>query len=324
MKMGFHLTFAPPPVYFMHLPKTGGTALGRWLRASYRRGYVDLRTEQMDRLTLAELEGFRCFHSWHLGRGLYDHIGRSDLPSVTMLRDPIERAASAVRHHQRIGLDHPERVSPAHLAQMRPWLMADLGACVLAGVADAPIQNAQTRVLGNRRTFAVLFRGVAQPDARTLLFASYPVLDYPWLDQQMQEDDADSFQRARVWLDQMAVVGLTERYAESVLLLADLLGIPVPTDLPRANANPQRTGAAMFYRDQLSPAVVARLEELNRYDLELYAYARELFEQQWARYQARPRRTYSIAAHLRHALRPVKAQLKRVSRRRPVRLEGQQ
>ncbi|NCC31514.1 MAG: hypothetical protein EOM24_05735 [Chloroflexia bacterium] len=66
----------------------------------------------------------------------------------------------------------------------------------------------------------------------------------------------------------------------------------------------------MRYRDQLAPDVVARLEELNGYDLELYAYATELFEQQWARYQAKPRRTYSIAPRVRLPLRRVEAGLK--------------
>lgn len=306
------IQFEPPLLYFMHLPKTGGTALGRWLRMGYgRNSYIDLRAEELDRLTMAKLKSFRCFHSWHLGRGLYDLIGHSNLLSLTMLRNPIERAASAVRHHQRTGLDHPGRITPAYLAQMQPWrLTSDIATCVQAGMADAPLENAQTRVLGNHRTYATLFQDVAQPNARTLLFAAYPVLDYPWLDQHMPKDDADSFQRAHAWLNEMPVVGLTERYAESLLLIADLLGIPVPTEQPRANVNPQRTDPAMRYRDQFAPDVVARLEELNRYDLELYAHATELFEQQWARYRAKPQRTYSIAPRLRIPLRRAKSRLK--------------
>ena len=312
------IRFESSPVYFMHLHKTGGTALGRWLRTGYGRGYVDLRAEQLDRLALADLPRFRCFHSWHLGRGLYELIGRSDLPCVTMLREPIERAVSAVRHHQRTGQDHPERISPAHLAQMQPWLMADIEECIRAGVADAPIQNAQTRVLGNRRDYAHLFWGAAQPNARTLLFAAYPVLNYPWLDQQTPEDDAGNLQRAQTWLAKMAVVGLTERYAESLLLIGDLLGIPVPAEPPRANINPQRSDPAMRYQDQLAPAVIARLEELNHYDLELYTHATELFEQQWARYRAKPQRTYSIAAHVRQQLYPVRERTKQMVKQTPL------
>lgn len=52
------------------------------------------------------------------------------------------------------------------------------------------------------------------------------------------------------------------------------------------------------------------LEELNRYDMELYAHATELFEQQWARYQGRPRHVYSIAPRLRIPLRQTASGLK--------------
>ncbi len=300
------IRFEPSPVYFMHLHKTGGTALGHWLRTGYNGcSYVNLRAERLDYLALAKLPRFRCFHSWHLGRGLYELIGRSDLPCITLLRDPIERAASALRHHQRTGLKLPERLTPAYLEQMQPWLTADMETCIRAGIMDEPLQNAQTRVLGNRRDYARLFRGAAQSDARTLLFSAYPMLNYPWLDMQMPDDDAGNFRRARAWLDEMAVVGLTERYAESLLLIGDLLGIPVPVEPPRANVNPQRIAPAMRYRDQLASDVVARLEELNHYDLELYAHAQDRFEQQWARYQARPQRTYSIAASVRYRLHHV-------------------
>ena len=68
----------------------------------------------------------------------------------------------------------------------------------------------------------------------------------------------------------------------------------------------------MRYRQQLKPATLARIEEMNRYDAELHAYATALFEQQWANYQARPRRTYSIAPRLRTLLRPAKSLAQRV------------
>jgi phage terminase small subunit len=115
----------------------------------------------------------------------------------------------------------------------------------------------------------------------------------------------------------MSIVGLTERYTESVILMAELLGLPAPDRLPNANVNPQRTTFAMRYRDQLDADIVTQLEELDRWDLELYAQATEIFAAQWARYQARPQRTYSIAAHVRPVLQPVKAIVKRVIRRRP-------
>jgi hypothetical protein len=60
---------------------------------------------------------------------------------------------------------------------------------------------------------------------------------------------------------------------------------------------------------------VAQLEELTAADQELYAFAVERFREQWSRYQARPRRAYSISAHVRQAtMRPVHAALQRLRR----------
>ncbi len=80
----------------------------------------------------------------------------------------------------------------------------------------------------------------------------------------------------------------------------------------KANVNPLRQGAAMRYRDRLEPDVLAGLEEINSYDLALYAYAADLFEEQWSRYRAQPKRTYSIASHLRALQRSAISKGKRI------------
>ena len=301
------LWFEPPPVYFMHVPKTGGSSLGRWLRAGYGSRYFDLDLPILPRFTVSKLKSFRCYHSWHHGHSMFDLIGRADLSAITMLRDPVERSVSVFYNRQRMMLNNPQQYTEAYRRDMNPMLRREIQDCLDHDIITQILNNGQTRLLGDRADYAVFLKQgtQAQPDRPLLLPYDIPRLIDP-------NDHAQLFTNARAWLDQMAVVGLTERYAESVLLIGDLLGIPVPVDLPRANVNPRRVDAAMRYQDQLAPDVVARLEELNRYDLELYAYARELFEQQWARYQARPRRAYSIAAHLRQALRPVKSLAKRL------------
>jgi hypothetical protein len=47
-------------------------------------------------------------------------------------------------------------------------------------------------------------------------------------------------ERARRQLEQMAVVGITENFTESVELLCDLLGVPLPRNLPADNVGRQR------------------------------------------------------------------------------------
>jgi hypothetical protein len=306
------LLFEPPPLYFMHVPKTGGVALRQWLRCAYRRGYFDLDLPQLTKLTDRSVQDFRCYHAWHHGRSMFDWLGRSDLVVFTLLRDPIERVVSAFKFRQRRLVEAPTYFKQEYLALMRPIQSSRIEECLDHELITHMLSNGQVRLLGIREDYATFLTDLRQNRQDDALLQPYAVSSLI---------DCDNlpllYTNARSWLDEMAVVGLTERYAESLLMIGDLLGIPVPTDQPRANVNPERTDATLRYQDQLAPDVVARLEELNRYDLDLYTHATELFEQQWARYQARPRRTYSIAAHLRPRLQPVKAVVKRIIRWQP-------
>lgn len=307
------LRFEPPPLYFMHLPKTGGVSLRRWLRTCYGRpGYVDLDVPQLGQFTISDLKQFRCYHSAHHGRSMFDLIGRADLPVITMLRDPVERTASEFYHRQRAVANSPERFTEEYLREARPNWRGEIQECIAREHVGRALYCVQMRCLGRRADYTVFLKHGAESQPGRPFRRPYNIPCQIDLN-----DHVQLFANARAWLDEMVVVGLTERYAESAQMIADLQGIPVPADRFHANVNPQRTSPAMRYRDTLAPAVVARLEELNRYDLELYAHAVELFEQQWARYQAKPRRTYSIAAHVRPLLCTVKASIRRFGGARP-------
>jgi hypothetical protein len=299
------LCIEPPPVYFMHVPKTGGVALGQWLRRAYGSSYFDLDLPQIVGLTGRNIQDFRCYHAWHHDRSLFAWLGRADLIVFTMVRDPIERAVSAFKFHQRRLVEHPERFTDGYRATMKFLSEQTLEECLSSERVTEMLSDSQVRVLGSRRDYPAFIAARRQHHQTDRLLRPYAV---PWLG--AHNTTSVLYTNASAWLDEMAVVGLTERYAESLLMIGDLLGIPVPADLPRANVNPQRTDPAMRYRDQLAPEVVAQLQEMNCYDQELYAHAQELFEQQWARYQTRPRRTYSIAPRLRTTLNRTKSGLK--------------
>ncbi|MCX6020025.1 MAG: hypothetical protein NTZ50_16265 [Chloroflexi bacterium] len=96
----------------------------------------------------------------------------------------------------------------------------------------------------------------------------------------------------------MPIVGLTERFYDSMHLIADMLGVPPPARRLTANINPQRHDFNLLYRSTLHPEALAKLEQINRYDFELYAIARDLFEAQWARFRTRRSRRYSISPRL--------------------------
>jgi hypothetical protein len=95
-----------------------------------------------------------------------------------------------------------------------------------------------------------------------------------------------------------------------------MLGLPLADRLPTERIGAKKNQVDISgYRASTALALIEQAESLTRYDHALYAG--ELFEQQWAHYQARPRRTYRIAAHICSRLQPVKVAGKRVIRWRP-------
>jgi hypothetical protein len=141
--------------------------------------------------------------------------------------------------------------------------------------------------------YAPLFRG--SPDVASGRSILRPYLLPPLMD---TSNKSAILENARRWLAEMTVVGITEKYAESVTLISDALGLPVPTRIRRLNANPNRADST--YRGRLPAKVVQQLEELTIHDRDLYTYAQDLFEQHWKRYKAMPKRIYSIAPRVRY------------------------
>lgn len=304
------IRFEPPPIYFMHVPKTAGSSLRKVLFAAYApQQRTELYAEQLHKINSTGLGHFRCISS-HLGPGLLPYLQQREFACITMLRDPVEQQISGIFYHQTRLKQHPEIFQPAYLAQMQPLLKADLRTWL-----DTPgpyaLGNPQTRFFGTVKALQPYFKDgeVGQRGQRLLQPMDLPTLS----------DNSDIEQVAacaRRQLESMAVVGITERFTQSVSLICDLLGVPVPRQLPQENIGIQKHSLQNAgYRATTPPELIERIEAANQADLALYAYACERFETQLARYQAQPRRTISLASRLRVPMQQARQAARQVKRK---------
>ncbi len=276
-----NLRFEPVPVYFMHIPKTAGTTVKTWMKRYYRASQrVDIVRPTSEKIRQAQRPSKSYVYSAHFGRPLFNLIGRSDLAVLTVLRDPIERAVSEFYHYQR------RQAQQLAAGELQPATQKLLDGPIDAYVADPAFSyifsNRQTRCLSGMNMSAAM--------------------DQFLKENSINQPSEASFSIAARWLQQIPIIGITEEYERTTELISTQLGIPLEGSRSRQLANRGRA-PGQTYRERLSPATLEMLETLNREDTELYQLGRELFREQYALLQSQRRRSYSIAAYGRLAVR---------------------
>jgi hypothetical protein len=226
-----------PCLIFLHIGRTGGTTLGRVLRANYpssarfwaddsdlaasMRRLADLGVEERQRLAVVH---------GHVAFGVHELLDRP-ARYLTLLRDPVERAIS----HYHYVCSRPYHRLHAEVSGRK----LDLTQYLESGLS-LETDNWQTRSLAGD-----LETPVAQCGQETLERAKRNVAE---------------------WFD---VVGLLERFDESLVLWRRRYGWRMPLHA-RRNAGRGRPDAS-----ELDEATLAALRGLNQLDLELYAWASE-------------------------------------------------
>jgi len=258
----------PPDIYFAHIPKTAGSSLASYIRSAYRQDECMPAHEWKDlsRMSRERIESYRCYHG-HFGVSFLSLLQR-DIATITFLRDPVERSLSHIKYG--------ERYHRRHMFRYFGWTMrmALAGTRVQDEWIKPPLKNVvsdlQTRSLGIDIDLNPLLGSRDRRDIE-FLFAE-AARDRPM---------ESVLERAKRRLEDMVVVGVAERFAESLQLVADLLGIPVPEQLPRENVSPGHIiNARHSDSGEYSIEYLREIEAMNRYDLELYAYANELLDKQ--------------------------------------------
>lgn len=234
---------------FLHIPKTAGSTFTAILDAQF---HVDKIWCAADRLTPESANAFKLFRG-HLDYDVYQQLGRKPI-YLSMLRDPLKRVISLYKFWQRAR----ERGGPDHAAFGS--LLKDATISGLKGFVSHT-DPAVSLTLSNRQA-----RQIA---------ANVGIRQYA--NSNADLSDADVLALAKQHVDEFALVGLTERFQESVLLLFYIFGW-----YPNIDYQSLRVAPRSFEADDLDPETVEIILERNQLDIELYHYAQERLNAQFA------------------------------------------
>lgn len=228
-----------PDLYFMHIPKTAGTALQQYLARHYRA--AEVCPHQVWPELLADggaLSGYRLFmgHFFNV-QALIDRR----LPTISFVRDPLERAVSQFGHICRDPYHHLHDYAGQSGFDLDRFLQQPKGRNHLANyqsrhlaASDLPIQTEKpARVLDQLNK---------------------------WGDDQVEE-------KALAAIDRFVVVGTVEEMDLSVNVIAARFGFP-PAQLPQANVGWRRPAT-----ESISDRARDILDEITSIDRTVHRHA---------------------------------------------------
>jgi hypothetical protein len=252
-----------PPVYFLHIMRTGGTALGAGLRdlLGHRRCLSDIFIDH-----LVALPSYVFEHA-SLIAGHLSYEAVEVLPPgfavLTVLRDPVERTLS---HYAKVRQD--------------PEVLAENPGLSLEEFLDSPrwrtlTENYQARHLVHRIGLVGAWRDFSPQDRYRELGPLFPpVHSLPLqsvFDSTPLSVPADRLEAAALSrLDGIEFVGVTEELDGAFAKVAAAWGVDDPPRLPRLHAFDARAKAG-----DVAPSVLDAIVEANQVDLALYEAARK-------------------------------------------------
>jgi len=239
-------------LYFMHIPKTGGTTLISLLDNNF--SYDELLDVRDWRILVKKMpidfSKYRLVRG-HFGYGFYHLLPKKPL-FLTMLREPVQHVISIYKHLQR-----PEN-GPETAEYFRTHTLEE--------ALDHPtlhhrLLNIQTRIVGIDRD-ELAFRTTEEKRTGAEIYDNLP--------------ERQLLRIAKKRLNEFAFIGIVEKYDESLALLSyKFEWTPIPT---ATRKNVDKTEKPV-----LNNKIIEKIRKVTKLDRELYEHGKVIFER---RYQA--------------------------------------
>ena len=258
-------------LYFLHIPKTAGTSLAKYLRIHYYPDdwYKVHILEDLVSIDTGDIQTKKCFQG-HFGLLFFDFYEKPIKHFITLLRDPLEQTVSLIHMTKRY-YDEGKLKKYKNVEDLFWMIKSD---DYLYKILSHPryskgFTNIATKHLGYRTKIKTL-KKLPKNDLSIINLASY-------IDEKKPEN---ILTEAKETLKSANLVLITEEFEKSIKLVNQLLGIKQSTDIPYENIGTQQKHKNMTYRESLPSDLVSRIDELNQYDQSLYTFAKSLFDQQ--------------------------------------------
>lgn len=269
-----------PSIYFLHISKTAGSSLSGIIHCAYPKELImpAYQIPELLKLNREKINKFKCF-TGHFGTGLFSLLD-VDIPCITMLRDPFERAVSSIHFAKKIvsSSDIPNLSS-----EIKELLIkGDIREIVNHTLLSKMIDNIQTLYLGydiNLNNSLDSPNSILDWSRQTATNVEVFFVEQLQCGLEMNK----IVDRAKQRLDKMEVVGIAEQFDNSTRLIFDFLGIKNPNVFPTENVSSEKLSlGGLTYREsgQIPEDVIRRIDKLTVCDREIYEYGKTLFARQ--------------------------------------------